>query len=360
MMVGRPPFTGKDYLEVIFQHLKEAPPLFASSRSIDTDANSTLALDISVEGEAKPKDKRTLWIALAFVAFVALGFMVVLFATRPPNRRAALAAKAPPPAASPARPEAPAPAQAEAAAQVRFHVNSEPKGAHVWLGRKDLGVTPLVFTVPAGPDGTVTKEIVFTLDGYYPLNLVAGGSHDVVLMQSLQKRPRARVSSRPLEPVAPTLELPAPEPVPAPANGPQSVAAAPAPPVGGAVVSALGEKSPAPAQATPVKAANPGPPPVTVLPFGDGMTPPALENEGQPIRYTREALAAKVEGSMIVKCLITTAGEVHNCRVIKAVPLMRDAVVESLQSRKYAPITYQGKPVAVDYVFNIRLVLPHH
>jgi serine/threonine-protein kinase len=205
----------------------------------------------------------------------------------------------------------------------------------------------------------VTKEIVFTLDGYYPLNVVAGGSHDVVLMQSLQKRPRSRVSSRPQEPQAPTLELPAPEQVPAPQSPPPAVAATPAP-VGGAVVSALGSQGPAPVQPTPAKAAKPGPPPVTVLPFGDGMTPPALESEGQPIRYTREALAAKVEGSMIVKCLITTAGAVQNCRVIKAVPLMRDAVLESLQSRKYSPITYQGNPVAVDYVFNIRLVLPHH
>jgi serine/threonine-protein kinase len=37
---------------------------------------------------------------------------------------------------------------------------------------------------------------------------------------------------------------------------------------------------------------------------------------------------------------------------------MNEAVVQALQSRTYKPITLQGTPVAVDYVFNIRLVAP--
>ncbi len=61
---------------------------------------------------------------------------------------------------------------------------------------------------------------------------------------------------------------------------------------------------------------------------------------------------------MIVKCTITPQGRVENCRVLKAVPHMEQAVVESLRSRVYKPLQYQGRPVAVDYVFNIRLVLP--
>jgi serine/threonine-protein kinase len=37
---------------------------------------------------------------------------------------------------------------------------------------------------------------------------------------------------------------------------------------------------------------------------------------------------------------------------------MEDAVIEALESRTYKPILYQGQPVAVDYVFRIRLTLP--
>lgn len=341
-----------------------APPLFASSRSLDTDASSTVALDISVVGEAPPRSNKKLLIALAFIAFVGVGFAVVLLATRPSGNAARADASPVPagPKAGTANGGAKAGTETAAstppeAAQVRFHVTSEPTGAHVWLGRKELGVTPLVFSVPAGPDGTVTKEIVFTLDGYYPLNVVAGGSHDVVLMQNLQKRPRARVSSR-TEERAPTLEAPqlaTPDPVSSPPTGSASIAPGTS---GSAVVAAVGTATQGPV--TPVKLATPRPPPVTVLPFGDGMSPPALESEGSPIRYTREALAAKVEGVMIAKCLISTTGSVQNCRVIKPVPLMQQAVLDSLTSRKYSPITYQGHPVAVDYVFTIRLVLPHH
>lgn len=345
-----------------------APPLFAAARSLDTDASSTVAIDLSLEDERPAHGNKKLWIALAFIAFVAIGFMVVLMATRPPKgNHPPVASQAPAPVKpAPVNTAGPQPAPApapEEAAQVHFHVNSDPKGAHVWLGRKDLGVTPLVFDVPAGPDGTVTKEIVFTLDGYYPLNVVAGGSHDVVLMQNLQKRPHARVSSR-TEDRAPTLEAPSQlqEPTPVQATptspaGPATVTASGTP--GASVTPAVSTGSPAPV--TPVAvAAAPKPPPVTVLPFGDGMVPPSLENEGEPIRYTREALAAKVEGVMIAKCLITTSGTVQNCRVIKPVPLMEQAVLSSLTSRKYSPITFQGRPVAVDYVFTIRLVLPHH
>jgi serine/threonine-protein kinase len=323
-----------------------------------------VALDISVVGETPPRSNKKLLIALAFIAFVGVGFAVVLLATRPSGGAARADAKPVPvvPKAGTGTGGEKAGAETAAAstpdaAQVHFHVTSEPTGAHVWLGRKELGVTPLVFSVPAGPDGTVTKEIVFTLDGYYPLNVVAGGSHDVVLMQNMQKRPRARVSSR-VEERAPTLEAPtlvSPEPVP---NPPPGISPAVPGANGTAVVPAVGTSNLA--QVAPVKLATPKPPAVTVLPFGDGMSPPALESEGSPIRYTREALAAKVEGVMIAKCLISTTGAVQNCRVIKPVPLMQQSVLDSLTSRKYSPITYQGHPVAVDYVFTIRLVLPHH
>ena len=48
----------------------------------------------------------------------------------------------------------------------------------------------------------------------------------------------------------------------------------------------------------------------------------------------------------------------ENCRILKAVPHMEQPVLEALQSRVYKPILYQGQPVAVDYVFNIKLQMP--
>ena len=83
-----------------------------------------------------------------------------------------------------------------------------------------------------------------------------------------------------------------------------------------------------------------------------------MGGQGKDIVSTREALAAKVEGTMVVKCTITKKGQVENCRVIKGLPHMNEAVVQALEARVYKPIQLQGKPVAVDYVFNIRLVAP--
>ncbi|WP_309890827.1 TonB family protein [Archangium sp.] len=93
------------------------------------------------------------------------------------------------------------------------------------------------------------------------------------------------------------------------------------------------------------------------IPFGAGMTLPK-KLSGPPPRYTREALAARVEGVMIVRCVITTQGRIEQCRVIKPLPHMEQAVLEALYAQRYQPVTSQGRPIPVDYTFNIRLTLP--
>ena len=94
-----------------------------------------------------------------------------------------------------------------------------------------------------------------------------------------------------------------------------------------------------------------------MLVFGEGMTRPQLIS-GREIVYTREAREAHVEGTLIARCTITREGEIRDCRTIKPVPLMTDAVVDALQTRLYTPVTFQGEPVAVTYVFNVRLRMP--
>ncbi|HZH04777.1 MAG TPA: energy transducer TonB, partial [Myxococcaceae bacterium] len=94
------------------------------------------------------------------------------------------------------------------------------------------------------------------------------------------------------------------------------------------------------------------------MPFGEGMARPT-QLSGRDPQYTREALEARIQGLMIVKCTITLEGTLRDCRVIKPLPHMERAVLDALASRRYTPVTFQGRPVAVDYVFNIRLVLPN-
>jgi periplasmic protein TonB len=96
-----------------------------------------------------------------------------------------------------------------------------------------------------------------------------------------------------------------------------------------------------------------------VLPFGQGMTRPTRIAGQDPV-YTREALEARIEGLTIVKCVITAEGKAENCRMIKALPHMEKAVLEALATQTFKPVTFQGRPVSVDYVFNIRLALPRY
>ncbi|MFP2934558.1 energy transducer TonB, partial [Pyxidicoccus sp. 3LG] len=95
-----------------------------------------------------------------------------------------------------------------------------------------------------------------------------------------------------------------------------------------------------------------------VLPYNEDMPRPEMEDQTKDIIYTREAMAAKSEGVMIVKCTITSKGRVQNCRIIRAVRYMEKPVLEALQSRTYKPVIYQGHAVNVDYTFSMRLVAP--
>ncbi len=94
-----------------------------------------------------------------------------------------------------------------------------------------------------------------------------------------------------------------------------------------------------------------------ILPFGEGMTRPK-QLEGRPVAYSREALEAHIEGLMLIKCVITTEGKLENCRIVKPLPHMEKAALDALSSSRWTPVMYQGKPVSVEYVIPLRLVMP--
>jgi protein TonB len=95
----------------------------------------------------------------------------------------------------------------------------------------------------------------------------------------------------------------------------------------------------------------------SVLPFGLGMTRPQ-QIAGSPPQYSREAIAARVEGKVIVRCIIAVDGEVRDCKVIKGVPMLQDIVLDSLRQSRFTPVSYQGHPEAVQYVFTFNFKLP--
>ncbi|WP_437732855.1 TonB family protein [Sorangium sp. So ce1335] len=94
-----------------------------------------------------------------------------------------------------------------------------------------------------------------------------------------------------------------------------------------------------------------------ILRFQEGMTRP-VPVVAPAVVYTREARQARVEGTVLARCVVTTAGNLTGCRIVKGVPHMNEAVLAALAASRYKPVTYQGRPVNVDYVFSLKLVLP--
>lgn len=93
-----------------------------------------------------------------------------------------------------------------------------------------------------------------------------------------------------------------------------------------------------------------------VVPFGEGMSRPE-RLEGAMPEYTREAREAHVEGIVIVKCTIMADGHLENCRLVKSLPFLDENILAAVRKWRYKPVTFQGRPINVDYVINFKLQL---
>jgi protein TonB len=99
----------------------------------------------------------------------------------------------------------------------------------------------------------------------------------------------------------------------------------------------------------------PAPSSVT-LNFGSGMERP-VQLSGAPPAYTREARAARVEGIVLVRCVIAVDGSVRDCTILKGLPHLDKVVLDALATHRYRPLRYEGRPVNVKYVFTFRFKL---
>jgi protein TonB len=112
------------------------------------------------------------------------------------------------------------------------------------------------------------------------------------------------------------------------------------------------EPSDLPANILPLEPHEEGP-----VVFATGMQQPKLLS-GAAIQYTREALEDRVQGLLVARCVITREGDVEDCRISQGLPHMDRVVLSALETRRYSPVTWQGKPISVSYTFKIRLDLP--
>jgi protein TonB len=86
------------------------------------------------------------------------------------------------------------------------------------------------------------------------------------------------------------------------------------------------------------------------------MERPSVVSPIAPV-YPREAREAKVEGTMIVRCVIRTTGALENCRIIKSLPFMDAPVLAALAKARYTPVMFQGRAVDCEYTIPFKMKL---
>jgi protein TonB len=93
----------------------------------------------------------------------------------------------------------------------------------------------------------------------------------------------------------------------------------------------------------------------SVLPLKtEGLGPPHLLC-APSFTLTREAADHHASGIALAQCVIDVDGTLCNCRMVRSVPYMDDAILAYLSAARYTPVLYKGKPQRVQMMLPIRI-----
>ncbi|MCM2258423.1 MAG: TonB family protein [Vicinamibacteria bacterium] len=101
-----------------------------------------------------------------------------------------------------------------------------------------------------------------------------------------------------------------------------------------------------PAPGSVVGGLPPLPPPPTPVRVGGNIQEPRKLTHVDAV-YPDIAKQARVQGIVILECLITPAGEVGKVEVMRGIPLLDQAAIDAVKQWRYAPTLLNGVPVPV-------------
>ena len=89
----------------------------------------------------------------------------------------------------------------------------------------------------------------------------------------------------------------------------------------------------------------PPPPPAPRVPvrIGGQILQPALVHRVEPV-YPAVAVAAHVEGTIILEAVVDEEGRVENLRVLRSIKLLDDAAMEAVRQWRYRPLLLNDRP----------------
>jgi protein TonB len=100
----------------------------------------------------------------------------------------------------------------------------------------------------------------------------------------------------------------------------------------------------------------PPPPALPPVRVGGSVREPTRIRAVPPV-YPDAAVAARLEGVVILECLISPAGRVGTINVLRGVPLLEEAAVDAVRQWVYTPTLMDGVPVPVLMTVTVRFDL---
>jgi len=129
-------------------------------------------------------------------------------------------------------------------------------------------------------------------------------------------------------------------------NEPTLVSGPPAPP--GAPPGVIGNSG-IPGTDRGVFTAPPDPPPPAVVkpvPVGGNIKPPTRLSYADPV-YPQIAIAAKIDGMVILEATIDETGVVRDVKVLRSIPMLDQAAMDAVKRWRYTPTRLNGAAVPI-------------
>lgn len=90
---------------------------------------------------------------------------------------------------------------------------------------------------------------------------------------------------------------------------------------------------------------------------GGNITEPERISGPNPV-YPEAARRARIQGVVVLECIIGKSGEVKSAKILRGLPLgLTEAAVDAVNRWQFKPSTLNGKPVEVLYILTVRFNL---
>jgi TonB family protein len=92
-----------------------------------------------------------------------------------------------------------------------------------------------------------------------------------------------------------------------------------------------------------------------VVKFEKGMPRPRVVQVVAP-KLPEEAKRSGVEGTVVLKCVITKDGSLTDCCILRGINGLNKPFYEAVRTWRYEPVVLNGQPINVAYVIQVKFI----